>query len=584
MNSPACLQSCNPTDLNGVVQAMSWCWTLTPQSRLHCGRRRTACCKAGLEIWGTAVESTEREPNPARTMASVRSVPYGNSMNTETIVKIIGSKYIRCTVEKPMATGKESMEVETQAALKKLPPSNTRQIHGNPPGLSNSLCQQINYDFDYARQNKGKQEEDKSKHARTSSSRLLDGKVSKSSNIQCVSVPSGDQTLSYIHVLQKPFLRVQSLGQQVGEHQVVNQGPTESPEEDDSLLTVVRNEFGRGLFKLALLEEVQRELKAVDPTFSGFLPQSQLSCLLLKHEVPLQLPTVKLLFERFSKANDSELVNYDKLVQFLRLAAAIKMQNIETCAPGLQVKSLTAKDQSKSFLTSEDPVQTLKQAIKECKGELDIEKLSLSFQKEDKSSSGLLSFCKVEMICQKHGLALTPLLLEALFKKHELCTGGRVQWRKLVELLKEAQSDMTSNLPLPAGEIKEETCDGLATHPEKKKGHKIAASETWIKNDSSTEGKEKQVAQSFFGQTGSSDSEEQDTWIDRFRKLERALYLCDVKNTGMLEKEKAKRLIHNYNLIYDLALSPLKIDQALRNFRSGENMPLQPVLQYLKEL
>lgn len=52
----------------------------------------------------------------------------------------------------------------------------------------------------------------------------------------------------------------------------------------------------------------------------------------------------------------------------------------------------------------------------------------------------------------------------------------------------------------------------------------------------------------------------------------------------MLEKEKAKRLIHNYNLIYDLALSPLKIDQALRNFRSGENMPLQPVLQYLKEL
>lgn len=76
------------------------------------------------------------------------------------------------------STGKESMEVETQAALKKLPPSNTRQIHGNPPGLSNSLCQQINYDFDYARQNKGKQEEDKSKHARTSSSRLLDGKVS----------------------------------------------------------------------------------------------------------------------------------------------------------------------------------------------------------------------------------------------------------------------------------------------------------------------------------------------------------------------------------------------------------------------
>ncbi|XP_008052202.1 uncharacterized protein C1orf87 [Carlito syrichta] len=78
--------------------------------------------------------------------------------------------------------------------------------------------------------------------------------------------------------------------------------------------------------------------------------------------------------------------------------------------------------------------------------------------------------------------------------------------------------------------------------------------------------------------------EECETWIDRFRKLENALYLCDLSNTGVLEKERARRLIHNYNLIYNLSLSPRKIDQALRRFRSGENMLLEPALRYLKEL
>ena len=51
---------------------------------------------------------------------------------------------------------------------------------------------------------------------------------------------------------------------------------------------------------------------------------------------------------------------------------------------------------------------------------------------------------------------------------------------------------------------------------------------------------------------------------------------------GVLEKERARRLIHNYNLIYNLSLSPQKIDQALQSFRAGENMLLEPALRYLK--
>ncbi|TKC35324.1 hypothetical protein EI555_014481 [Monodon monoceros] len=92
------------------------------------------------------------------------------------------------------------------------------------------------------------------------------------------------------------------------------------------------------------------------------------------------------------------------------------------------------------------------------------------------------------------------------------------------------------------------------------------------------------VSQPFVSPVMKNTSEECETWIDRLKKLENALYLCDLSNTGVLENERARCLIHNYNLIYNLSLSPRKIDQALRRFHAGENMLLEPALQYLKEL
>ncbi|OCT84854.1 hypothetical protein XELAEV_18023013mg [Xenopus laevis] len=81
-----------------------------------------------------------------------------------------------------------------------------------------------------------------------------------------------------------------------------------------------------------------------------------------------------------------------------------------------------------------------------------------------------------------------------------------------------------------------------------------------------------------------SSSIDQETWIDRFKKLENALQLCQIENSGMVEKEKAKCLIHNYNLIYNLSISPVKITEALQKFSSGQNAQLDPILLYLKEL
>lgn len=79
-------------------------------------------------------------------------------------------------------------------------------------------------------------------------------------------------------------------------------------EKNDALTVSLTKELQLHQLSLSTLEKLQEELKVLDPRASGLLPQAQLSNLLLKYEVPLQLPTVKTLFRRFSKLNNRELV------------------------------------------------------------------------------------------------------------------------------------------------------------------------------------------------------------------------------------------------------------------------------------
>ncbi|XP_061486480.1 uncharacterized protein C1orf87 homolog isoform X2 [Rhineura floridana] len=486
-------------------------------------------------------------------MASVRNIPYGFNANYETVIKIIGSKYVRCLVEKPDGKVKEGVNGETQSMLRTLAPHNTRQTHGNPPGLNRLPCQQISYGLNDEQQNKGGGKEQASKQGEPNDNRSVDSKGLKPLNTHCVTAPSGDKSLSYIHTLQKPSIEVQILRHLERLQDVVQESTCE---ENDSLLGVLRKETELCPLSLTTLEKLQEECKVLDHRVSGLLSRAQLSHLLLKHEVPLQLPTVKLLFKRFSEANDHELINYEKLIQFLTLMAANKIQQ----ARALPEKSQNIKDHSKSSWTPEEAFQALKQILKEHKGEL-----SLNFL-QDKTCSDLLSLPETEIICKKHGLTLPAGMLEALVSTCVFGRRGRIRWKMFVEFLKKVQAGVDPALLVCRRGNKEKSEDD-SQDKQFPKGH---ASKTWeqMKDDTSD----------------SSDTEEQDAWIDRFGKLERALYLSDVKNTGKLEKEKAKRLIHNYNQICDLCLSPLKIDKAFRPFRPGQEIPLEPLLDYLKEL
>uniref|UniRef100_A0A8D1DJY6 Carcinoma-related EF-hand protein n=1 Tax=Sus scrofa TaxID=9823 RepID=A0A8D1DJY6_PIG len=204
---------------------------------------------------------------------------------------------------------------------------------------------------------------------------------------------------------------------------------------------------------------------------------------------------------------------------------------------------------------------------------------------------------KVRAICGKHGLYLTLSLLETLLNHQDLGYQGEIKWQNFVKLLSRASSELSPDLPTgkkgketspaPAQPEVPEVSQGKTEHmktPEEDLQPENPSAETSAPKDLLSAVKIRPVSQPFVSPVMKNASGECEIWSDRFRRLENALYLCDLSNTGVVEKERARRLIHNYNLIYNLSLSPRKIDQALRRFRAGENMLLEPALQYLKEL
>nr|KAF6504123.1 carcinoma-related EF-hand protein [Rousettus aegyptiacus] len=230
-------------------------------------------------------------------------------------------------------------------------------------------------------------------------------------------------------------------------------------------LTNQRREVESCSLSSGLLDTLEKELKILDPTYSGFLLQSQLSRLFLRHEVPLQLPTIKILCQRFSRRSSPEMVNYGKLLRFLKVAASDDPQQSKQVVDSNLKKTEGGSHHSKSLspahpsdtappnsnLQSEmkkSLLEILKMALRTTNGKLNIENLNLSFRKEDHSFSGYLSPPKVRAICGKHGLYLTLSLLETLLTHQDLGYQGEIKWQNFVELLSRASFDLSSDLPV----------------------------------------------------------------------------------------------------------------------------------------
>ncbi|KAL2772471.1 uncharacterized protein WCI35_020709 [Daubentonia madagascariensis] len=548
-------------------------------------------------------------------MSAVWKPPRRSDAMPEIMVKIIGSKHFRYLVEKPKTKENENMKTETQTVLQKPMTGNARRMSRAPPAPTNLTDEQTNYNPDDGEENKHpenirKPENNQELLTGAHNSRFLDGKTPIQANGHCSSVPTGDQSLSYVHGLPRRKLRDWSLEHMVSsgsdQSEDMGQRPSGTTREDTFLLALVRRELKSHPLSSSLLDKLLKELKILDPLSSGFLLQSQLGRLFLRHEVPLQLPTVKILCQRFSRRGSPEMVNYGKLLLFLKGVASDNPQQSKTVVASNLKKTESRsnhsqrtppQDSSSQSDVNKSLLEILKMALKTTNGKLNIENLNLSFRKEDHSFSGCLPPPKVRAICGKHGLYVTLSLLETLLNHQDLGYQDEIKWQNFVEMLSRAYSELLADLPTGKNEKEApatpmepkvpETSQSKTEHmktPEEELQPENPPAETSTPKDPLSSLKIRPVSQPFVSPAVKNESEESETWIDRFRKLENALYLCDLSNAGVLEKERARRLIHNYNLIYNLSLSPRKIDQAMRRFRSGENMLLEPALQYLKEL
>ncbi|XP_006879807.1 PREDICTED: uncharacterized protein C1orf87 homolog [Elephantulus edwardii] len=542
-------------------------------------------------------------------MSSGWKIPRGSDGMPEMVVKIIGSKHFRYLVEKPKINKNDNVN-GTQTMLQKLVTGNSTQMSRETQPPINASFQQRDHNPDDMGKNKNSENNQKPTRPEAYNSRFLEGKVTSRANIHCSSVPTGDQSLSYIHGLPRRNLRDWSLEQMLkngsDQPEDFSQRPSRTAQEDTFLLSLIRRELKACPLSANLLDKIENELKILDPVSSGYLLQSQLSHLFLRNEVPLKLPTIKILCQRFSRRSSPEMVNYENLLWFLKVATSNEPQSSRTVvdndlkksqSPINYNQSSSPQDPDSQSVVNKSLLEILKMALRTNNGKLNIDSLNLSFRKEDRSFSGSLPAPKVRVICGKHGLYLTLSLLETLLSHQDLSYQNEIKWQKFVELLSKASSDISSDLPTgnsgkdaagttvkpEAPEMSPSKNEHMNTPEEELQPESLPA-ETLVLKGPLSSMKIRPVSQPFVDPIIKNEPEECEMWIDRFRKLENALYLCDLSNTGVLEKERAKRLIHNYNLIYNLSLSPRKIDQALRRFRSGENMLLEPALRYLKEL
>ncbi|KAL6085569.1 hypothetical protein STEG23_007313, partial [Scotinomys teguina] len=384
----------------------------------------------------------------------------------EIIVKIIGSKYFRYPVEKPTIKQNEKLKTEPQTTLQKPRADYARQVSRDLLRPMDPSDQQITANADDEEDSKHpssnqKQESNQKFLKGVLSNRLLDDRISHESNVYCSSVPTGDQSLSYIHCFPRRKSRDWSLEHiakdSSGQPEEIVQRPSIMTREDSFLLTLVRKEFKSCPMSSSLWDKLLKELKTLDSISSGFLLQSQLCRLFLRLEVPLQLPTVKLLCQRFSRRESPEMVNYGELLCFLKGASSNNLQKNGAAVFGSPRKTpsqshhrQSTPHQGPGLLSevNESLVEILKMALRTCQGKFNIDSLNLSLRKEDHSFSGCLPLPKVRAICGKHGLYLTLTLLETLLKHQDLGYQGEIKWQNFVKWLNRASSELLCDLPV----------------------------------------------------------------------------------------------------------------------------------------
>ncbi|XP_019645633.1 PREDICTED: uncharacterized protein C1orf87-like [Branchiostoma belcheri] len=601
-------------------------------------------------------------------MSMARNAPFGTDDTPEIEVKIIGSKRVQVLREKK---------------------------HGNPllaplPDSPSLLTQPVYKDYE-----------------NLSSSHIKQGYTTTDQHERAKLVPSQtaqpDKSNSQLHgtnykVSSKvlpPISRTSTSSDgSGGQSSVLGEDPTIANQ-----LHKILKKYDTKKFK-----DMYVELVGYDRNLTGYVNQSQLNLVCLRHQLPLTGSTLQIMFSRFASPEDDESINYEKLLQFLsaaQLNKPVKQSTLSATvdkfigggdstsssqkskagsqtAPELRIRQkshtqeniltspgsgLTSPSISLPQTTStiggqlkpESPVArhrtgsfSDREAAKLLRllenqftslesDDLDLQAVRNTFEEVDRQRAGMLSRKQLEDVVVKHRLPIQGSLMEKLLKRCEV-EAGLFSWKTLVEFLERvrpleipskqkqgvkrpgtwprnknntAPPSVSPEVPKPPPwetrkplerlekrpvlspeepQIERISHTGNTSTPSSSGGLSQGTNEDEISPRTSLEDSQRDLDRLILAAREKQRArgkaavhlEDQEDWDQRFLHLAKALFNCDELGTGYLELPEAKRLVRNYNLIYNLGFEDARIENTLTQCSADGKVALEPLIQSLR--
>ncbi|XP_040191802.1 uncharacterized protein C1orf87 homolog [Rana temporaria] len=204
-----------------------------------------------------------------------------------------------------------------------------------------------------------------------------------------------------------------------------------------------------------------------------------------------------------------------------------------------------------------------------------------SLLRRDRTLCDLLSVSEFLSVCESHGVSIPPSSLIPLLEDDVFAHQGKIRWRKIFDLLHSTEQSLpqeneaTKDLPSYSKDLEIQVSPQQSSLTSE--CFPVASATVPLQGSRPMS----EPALHLFEERS---CWEPVAWIDRFKKLENVLWLCQIKDTGLVEKERARQILHRYNVLYGLSLSEEKMAEALEKFGVKDHMTLGPALLFLKDL
>ncbi|KAL1250347.1 hypothetical protein QQF64_021352 [Cirrhinus molitorella] len=219
----------------------------------------------------------------------------GKTIRPQLVVKIVGGKQIKYFID------------GTNSPTDHLAVTNCSKDRRSPPNrvMDGDLSRKSpSYDLEHLRPDE---------HTEN----LLDA-LRQVPDRRCVTAPCGDRSRSYIHLKTTANM---GYTKQIMQNIRIMEEQTEEPIKSSPefcLLSSVSEELQD--LEPQRFPVIEEEVTSLDPSRSGIIHQSELTCLFLRLQLPLKLTTLACMFKFFSNNTDPQQVHYQDLLQLIQKA------------------------------------------------------------------------------------------------------------------------------------------------------------------------------------------------------------------------------------------------------------------------